>query len=229
MKQTFQKTVNLLTCLFITTLFIQSLFTVQGQEGQIELDASQEAMIQEAYLKTLEEVYDESIKSLISSNYPASFNYALYDIDENGIPELIIAENDSARQIYTYDLEEATVVLLEEVETPFTERSQLLVTKDSLIHQQLSGGAPLTKYDTYRIAEDGISLEQVGDYLFDADSHPSAPFVIDGDTSTTYTEDEFDQLVEGQWYNGSSSDPAEIEFIEIDNLFTDNPFHLDEN
>ena len=98
----------------------------------------------------------------------ASIGYMLYDVDGNGIEELIIAdmpENDGGpwdnRILLMYSLADDKPVLV----IDGWARNRYYLLNDSTFYNEGSGGAAYTIFATYRMAADGISIEVI-DYYF---------------------------------------------------------------
>lgn len=94
--------------------------------------------------------------------------YTFYDVDGNGIEELIIADmlNDDGgpwdnRILLMYTLHDDKPVLL----IDGWARNAYYLLNDNTIFNEGSGGAAYTIFATYRMAEDGISLEVI-DYYY---------------------------------------------------------------
>ena len=93
--------------------------------------------------------------------------YVFYDVDGNGIEELIIADmldGDGGpwdnRILLMYSLADDKPVLL----IGGWARSQYYLLNDGTIYHEGSSGAAYTVFATFRIAEDGISLEVIDYY-----------------------------------------------------------------
>ena len=97
----------------------------------------------------------------------AAIGYMLYDVDGNGIEELIIAdtsEEHSAwdnRILLMYSLQDDKPVLV--IDGWARNRYHLL--NDGTFYNEGSGGAAYTIFATYRMSEDGIGLEVI-DYYY---------------------------------------------------------------
>lgn len=97
----------------------------------------------------------------------AGIGYTFYDVDGNGIEELIIADmldNDGGpwdnRILLMYSLADDNPVLV----IDGWARNRYYLLNDGTIYNEGSGGAAYTIFATYRIAEDGISLEVIDYY-----------------------------------------------------------------
>lgn len=98
----------------------------------------------------------------------ASIGYTFYDLDGNGVEELIIADmlNDDSgrwdnRILLMYTLHDDKPVLL----IDGWARNRYYLLNDNTIYNEGSGGAAYTIFATYRMAEDKISLEII-DYYY---------------------------------------------------------------
>ena len=98
----------------------------------------------------------------------ACIGYTFYDVDGNGIEELIIADVSDGdggpwdnRILLMYSLDDDKPVLL----IDGWARSRYYLLNDDTIYYEGSGGAAYTTFATYHMAEDGISLKVI-DYYF---------------------------------------------------------------
>ena len=89
----------------------------------------------------------------------AGIGYTLYDVDGNGIEELIIADTGpegwNNRILLMYTLHDDKPVLLLEGWA----RNRYYLLNDGTIYNEGSSGAAYTSFGIYRMAEDGRSLE----------------------------------------------------------------------
>lgn len=116
----------------------------------------------------------------------AGIGYTFYDVDGNGIEELIIADmlNDDGgrwdnRILLMYTLYDDKPVLL----IDGWARNRYYLLNDGTIYHEGSGGAAYTTFATYRMAENGISLDVIDYYFSD----------YRDDSSKEYS------LIEGSW------------------------------
>ena len=148
----------------------------------------------------------------------AGIGYMLYDVDGNGIEELIIAdmpENDGGlwdnRILLMYSLADDKPVLV----IDGWARNRYYLLNDGTFYNEGSGGAAYTIFATYRMAADGISIE-VMDYYF-----------------SDYRDDSFKEywLAEGNWgwfHNTTGEwEKDKSEFMEFEN--DDVPWEMMEN
>lgn len=98
----------------------------------------------------------------------SAVGYTLYDIDGNGIEELIIADTGEGiwdnRILLMYTLHDGKPVLL----IDGWDRNRYYLLNDYTIYNEGSGGASYTIFATYRMAEDGLRLEATDCYYSDA-------------------------------------------------------------
>ena len=96
----------------------------------------------------------------------ASVGYTLYDVDGNGIEELIIVDTSEDESYNNRILMMASLLDGKPVEVAGGwARSRFYLLNDNTIYYEGSGGAAYITFATYRMAEDGVSLE-VTDYYF---------------------------------------------------------------
>ena len=103
-----------------------------------------------------------------TSEVLAGIGYTFYDVDGNGIEELIIADmsNDDGgrwdnRILLMYTLHDDKPVLL----IDGWARNRYYLLNDGTIYHEGSGGAAYTSFGIYHIAEDGSRLEVI-DYYY---------------------------------------------------------------
>ena len=94
----------------------------------------------------------------------ASFAYTLYDVDKNGIPELIFSNRDVLIDIYT--LNNGNLVKLFE-ECYFGERARLHILSDGTLLTEGSSGAATSSCETYKLSWNGYSLSRTDAFYFD--------------------------------------------------------------
>lgn len=137
----------------------------------------------------------------------AGIGYCFYDVDGNGIEELIIMDTDEDsdrgdnRILLMYSLADGKPVLV----INGWARSRYYLLNDGTFYYEGSGGAAYTRFATYRMVEDGISIEAI-DYYF-----------------SDYRDDSFKEywLAEGNWgwfHNTTGvQNPDESEWMEFEN------------
>lgn len=95
----------------------------------------------------------------------SAIGYTMYDVDGNGIDELIIADTGEGvldnRILLMYTLHDDEPVLL----IDGWARNRYYILNDNTIYNEGSGGAAYTIFATYRMAEDGLGLE-LTDYYY---------------------------------------------------------------
>ena len=115
----------------------------------------------------------------------AGIGYTFYDVDGNGIEELIIMDTNNESDIWDnriltmYSLLDGKPVLV----IDGWARNRYYLLNDGTFYYEGSGGAAYTTFATYRMVEDGISIEAI-DYYF-----------------SDYWDDSFKEywLAEGNW------------------------------
>ena len=119
---------------------------------------------------------NDNVSILLSGNYSdykslSSVGYALLDIDGNGIPELLIGDNDSQSDgviidLYTY-VDDKVVYL----DTTY-ERFGINLSKNGKIYRYGSGGA----YNNFEIDEKNKVLVPIESIVFDGYYNPNSPW-----------------------------------------------------
>lgn len=147
----------------------------------------------------------------------AGIGYTFYDVDGNGIEELIIMDTNKESDIWDnriltmYSLLDGKPVLV----IDGWARNRYYLLNDGTFYNEGSGGAAYTIFATYRMAEDGVSIEVI-DYYF-----------------SDYRDDTFKEywLAEGNWgwfHNTTGVQKIdESEWIEFEN--EDVPWEMMEN
>lgn len=136
----------------------------------------------------------------------ASVGYTLYDVDGNGVDELIIVDTSETGSPWNNRI----LIMASLLDNKPVEvaggwaRNRFYLLNDNTIYYEGSGGAAYTTFATYRMAEDGISLEVI-DYYF-----------------SDYRDDSLEEywLVEGNWgwfHNTTGGYKDESEWIEFEN------------
>ena len=99
----------------------------------------------------------------------ASCEYAFYDIDSNGIVELLIRyESDMYREEKIYTYVDGTIYKIGE----FWDRNRLAsIDNDGVIYNPGSSGAALNSITTYRISDDKTSLDTIDYWVADFDNN----------------------------------------------------------
>lgn len=111
---------------------------------------------------------DSSINGLMvgyARSYEGKLYYSVYDINKNGVPELIFS--NGTHFIDVYSLNNGSLVKLFE-NCYFGERSRLHILADGTLLTEGSGGASTSSYETYKLGGNG-SLESTGAYYFNTD------------------------------------------------------------
>lgn len=171
-------------------------------------------ILYEAYQAKLDDVYDNELSRYIESNYPGNFSYSLYDIDGNGIEELILLEG-GVKHIYTYDLNNNEVVFLKDASAPFTVRSYSYITHDGIIYNMSVGGASFSVYSAYEISDNGIDTHTLYEIAADYDKNAEKPYFKTDHPEQLFTENEFLQLVDGRYFDSERSHSVDLNTFPI--------------
>ena len=147
----------------------------------------------------------------------AGIGYTFYDVDGNGIEELIIMDTSEDSDIWDnriltmYSLLDGKPVLV----IDGWARNRYYLLNDGTFYNEGSGGAAYTIFATYRMAADGVSIEVI-DYYF-----------------SDYRDDSFKEywLAEGNWgwFHNTTGEHKidESEWMEFEN--EDVPWEMMEN
>ena len=93
------------------------------------------------------------------SSEGVKLTFAFYDVDKNGVNELIVGADNAIGAIYSFDRVSNKPVKIYFQET--LERGNLLIYDNGVIFSEGSGGAALHYYEFGKIANDSISYEMI--------------------------------------------------------------------
>lgn len=174
-----------------------------------------EETLNNAYQNVIDEVYNTELEDIIEAGYPASFYFGFYDIDQNGIKELILSENGIIKYIYTYDVANASTVFLEEASSHFTVRGYTSLSNDGHIYQENTGGAFYSEFKTFRMAEDGVSTELIGHYIFDQNKNGDYPYYFADNPNESFTFEQLSEVTNNNWSRAANEKLADYELYPI--------------
>lgn len=121
--------------------------------------------------------------------YDEVLYYSYYDIDKNGVPELLISmgnDEDVGEIVDVFGLNGSEAVCIQGNDS-LGDRSRLTIYADGTLYREDSGGASIGEYTFYRLTSNGYELEVIKRYTYDSDKMP-APFF---NSSESLTGDEF--------------------------------------
>lgn len=118
--------------------------------------------------------------------------YSIYDIDKNGIKELIVCANEAPGAIYTYDSKEEKPVKIFFQDT--LERGSLSIYDNGVIFSQGSGGAFLHYYEFGKISNNGTSYEVIEKIEEEYTAENSNPTYKDYKTRKTLNYKNLDEI-----------------------------------
>lgn len=103
--------------------------------------------------------------------------YTCYDIDGNGVEELLIGQGDEtdAAIMGVFSVKDNALVVWER---DIVDRARMTVYLDGTVCIDGSSSASLHSYHFYRVAEDGSGLEQIREFYVDYDD-PNVQSVLD--------------------------------------------------
>ena len=88
----------------------------------------QQVMIYEAYQQKIDEVYANELSTIKEYDSSTNFYYSLYDIDQNGIEELILSSDRTFRQVFTFNEASKEVVFLDDLTEYYDTRDYSVIT-----------------------------------------------------------------------------------------------------
>lgn len=140
---------------------------------------------------------------IASGNFESYFVfYALQDIDGNGIPELLIGGSDSADTVTNYDVftYDGTNIVPLFPDLQFGYRVTFRLLSNGIFAVTWNSSAAHSGYSFYRIAEDGITAEEVESICLKADPE-SSPNTLrcyhDAEGIAEIPEAEYNAILEG--------------------------------
>lgn len=177
---------------------------------------SKDTSINAAYQKKIEEIYEEEISYYLSMNYPAEFGYSLYDIDQNGIDELLLLEDKQVKHIYTFMEATQEVIFLEDLSAQFTVRDYSLITTDGIVFKRGSNGAMFTVYSAYEFTDSGNNTQVIYDFTWEYIAHPDRPYYRTNQPNKFYTEEEFLDMINGRHFDTELQNAVKLEILPFD-------------
>lgn len=172
----------------IDTDSLQQETTIIDQPEQVieEIEEPIESIISDAYVQILDKAYDiittnetdflaedgwtglvESIQGRPTEECVVKIGYTLIDIDNNGTEELVISDDGEEAwanrilSIYTMHNDEAVQIV------DGWARNRYYLLEDNTLYNEGSGGAAYTIWGTYKVSEDGLSLQAMDTYFTD--------------------------------------------------------------
>ena len=155
----------------------------------------------------------------------SNFYYAYFDIDKNGVDELLIGSGPegyvSIVDLYGFDGAQA-VQLIDE--PTLGDRSQLTLMEDGSLYLYGSGGAAAGSHTLWRIDGSGSALDTVFEYSFDFNDGYDG--IYHGSGGSTVTEAEFNQMMGAYRAVGDIpwqrlGDPENTPSASFDSILTD--------
>lgn len=161
----------------------------------------QQVMIYEAYQQKIDEVYANELSTIKEYDSSTNFYYSLYDIDQNGIEELILSSDRTFRQVFTFNEASQEVVFLDDLTEYYDTRDYSVITTDGTIYYMSAGGAMVSSYRAYQIDDSGVNTEEIYSFIWDANNNSDSPYYSKHQPDVLYNEDEFLNLVGGRYYD----------------------------
>lgn len=148
---------------------------------------------------------------MLRSSYNDEIYYGFYDIDSDGIEELVIGlevvEDIKIMDIYAYDGSMARKLMYDET---MAERSPTKIYEDGTIYKYASGGALYGGAYFYKLNNQGYAAELYEQYKEDREVYPDSPYYNE---NGNLTDEQFDakiaalgSVVSVEWYNIESDE-----------------------
>ena len=123
-----------------------------------------------------------------------SLTYEFYDIDKNGIDELIIGASGAPGAIYSYDEEDSKVVKVFFQDT--MERGDLSIFDNGTIVSSGAGGAALHYYEFGKISKEDSSYELLEKIEEEYEMENEKPTYRDTETSKVLSYKSYDEIAD---------------------------------
>lgn len=134
---------------------------VEEEEGPLADYPAYQLLVDEYYTTIMEsdlENIPESLNSdvveeIVNEESERDLNFSLYDIDGNGIEELLLTMDQQIFEVYSTDGEIISPYFNDEY---LSQRSYLMLYDNGHMIVQASGGAEYSQYSLYEISGDGL-------------------------------------------------------------------------
>lgn len=151
-----------------------------------------------------------------NKNYPMQFFYCNYDIDNNGIDELLIGyDKDKIFDVYSFDDNNVLKALKLFKDETLAERSELIIFKNGVIKIHGSGGAEFGSENFYKFSDNGYTLNKIKEYIVDWELYPKTPYYNDHEFLTPK---EFENMVKE---NGNKLDITKLKTFKLNSINSD--------
>ena len=164
----------------------------------------------------LQNKYDMVSMTLIEHVYRYKENgvkltYNFYDIDKNGVDELLVGADNSIGAIYSYDSNnnEPKQIIFQDT----MERGNLVVYDNGVILSEGSGGAALHYYKFGKISEDGVSYSLLETIEEEYVEGRETPIYRDNDTRNVLDYKGIDEIMDKYVHNAEVFDNSNCKEI----------------
>lgn len=149
--------------------------------------------IMEADLENIpESLNTDVVEEIVNEESERDLYYSLYDIDGNGIEELLLSLDDQIFEVYSTDGEIISPYFNDEY---LSQRSYLTLYDNGHMIVQASGGAEYSQYSLFEISGDGLVVTELDRIMYDSVGAPEGtPFYRESEPEVYYTQEEFDEM-----------------------------------
>lgn len=148
------------------------------------------------------------------ANNGIELTYNFYDIDKNGVDELIVGASGSNGAIYSYDKTTNQPVKLFFQET--LERGNLIVYDNGIILSEGAGGAALHYYEYGKISSDGTTYEMLESVEEEYIEENEPPVYKDYTTGNVLNYKSLDEIQDKYLLKSSESDKTYAEEVDFE-------------
>ena len=161
---------------------------------------------------------NETIVRYYHTYHAQKFSYSYFDIDSNGIDELIISESGSGTYIvidvFTYNGANAIKLIDEK---SLGDRSSLQIWNNGILYLKGSGGASEGSLTFSKINNDGFSNEIINDYFYRYDNSNDITFFDDVNETNKLS---FSSISEVESVHLSGASLVDMNTLEWNNINT---------
>lgn len=149
--------------------------------------------IMEADLENIpESLNNDVVEEIVNEESERELYFSLYDIDGNGIEELLLSLDDQIFEVFSTDGEIISPYFNDEY---LSQRSYLTLYDNGHMIVQASGGAEYSQYSLFEISGDGLVVTELDRIMYDSVGAPEGtPFYRESEPEVYYTQEEFDEM-----------------------------------
>lgn len=132
------------------------------------------------------------VEEIVNEESERTLYFSLYDIDGNGIEELLLSLDQQIFEVYSTDGEIISPYFNDEY---LSQRSYLTIFDNGHMIVQASGGAEYAEYSLYEISGDGLVVTELDRIMYDSVGAPEGtPYYRESEEDVYYTQEEFEEM-----------------------------------